>query len=89
MISPNRIKARMAGMSLVGWVVRTNSDALFGTVVILSKGVGAQLMALSEGDSAAITGITHSKVSQSNKSARSALDMVSRGVLTACYPDYK
>ncbi len=62
--------------------VATDGDALFVSVIAFSRTVGAQLMALSEGDSAAISGSLTPKVWQSNEGPRPALDMVAHGVLT-------
>lgn len=62
--------------------VATDGDALFVSVIAFSRTVGAQLMALNDGDSAAISGSLTPKVWQSNEGPRPALDMIAHGVMT-------
>jgi len=69
--------------------VPTDGDALFVSVIAFSKTVGAQLMALSEGDSVTISGSLTPKVWLSNEGPRPALDMVAHGVLTAYHVNRK
>lgn len=63
--------------------VATDGDALFVSVITFSKTIAAQLLALSEGDSVALSGSLTPKVWHSNEGPRPALDMVAHGVLTA------
>ena len=63
--------------------VPTDGEALFVSVIAFSKTVGAQLLALSEGDSVVVSGSLTPKVWLSNEGPRPALDMVAHGVMTA------
>lgn len=82
-----------SGKSFVVAKVRTplaDGETIFVSVISFDKGVGAALLALSDGDSVALSGELKSKVWQPKEGeAKPALDLVAHAVLTAYHVSRK